>query len=630
VTETPEPAPAVLPAVADAPARGQAALAVVFLVLIAGLLALYRTTDRPLFTSHEARAGLCARNMLGSAAWPAELPSPWLVPQFSAAASPELNYQKPPLYYWAVAGASAVAGNVTRLTVRLPSAVSFILLVLCVYGLGRTLVSHRTGLVAALVLASTPKVLWWGRAAVLDPMLAACIAGALLFFVRAHLGPRRGDGLTSPEQERGVGAWQIYLFWALAGLGTLVKATALVVPLLTVGLYLVARSRADGLWRPLARLKPVTGPLVLLLVAAPWHVAAHMATDGAFSRIYWGVHVFGRATGTSVFENTTAPWYYLPVMARDLFPWVVFLPGALVQVWRRRSRAVRGRLLFPLVWFVGSLAFFSAVSFRKDEYLLVTYPAAALLVGYFLDYYVEAQMADAPLRKWVMAAFVIVALAAVAEAASLLALGFWPAARDGLLAALENRTDRVVLGAVADLLARRAWLVLLLAGPMVFGAGAAMVWVVRRRAAGAFAMTLCTTLLAFVLFVEAIVPVMGTVRSLAEFGDAVEAAAVRRDPKTRVLLAVGECHELAFVLGDRAETLRAHPEVTAFIRAERAAGRPWMVVMARRDYDRRHWDDPAIAWQVVAETRKGHRRPMVCVEPDATDYPRAEARGRAR
>jgi len=41
--------------------------------------------------------------------------------------------------------------------------------------------------------------------------------------------------------------------------------------------------------------------------------------------------------------------------------------------------------------------------------------------------------------------------------------------------------------------------------------------------------------------------------------------------------------------------------------------------MARRDYDRRHWDDPAIAWQVVAETRKGHRRPMVCVEPDATD-----------
>jgi len=596
--EAPPPAP---------PPRGQTASAVAFLVLIAGLLALYGTTDRPLFTTHEARAGLCARNMLASGDWPAALPSPWVVPQFSADASPELNYQKPPLYYWAVAGASAVAGEVTRLTVRLPSAASVVLLVVTVYFLGRTLVSHRTGLVSALVLASTPKVLWWGRAAVLDPMLAACIAGSLLFFVRAHVacGPRGASR----------GAWQIYLFWALAGLGTLVKATALVVPLLTVGLYLLVRWRSDGLWRPVARLRPLTGPLVLLLVAAPWHVAAHAATDGAFSRIYWGVHVFGRATGTSVFEDTTDPWYYLPVLARDVFPWVVFLPGALVQVWRRPSRPVRGPLLFPLVWFVGSLAFFSAVSFRKDEYLLVSYPAAALLVGYFLDYFVEAQAADARLRKWVVAAFVLVALAAVAGGVALLALGLSPATRDALLAALANRTDRAVFTAVADLLARRTGVVLLLAGPMIVGAVAAVALVVRRRAAGAFAMTVCTTLLAFVLFIEVIVPVLGDVRSLADFGDRVEAAAVRRGPDTRILLAVGECHELGLVLGNRAETLRAHPDAASFVQSEHAAGQSWLVVMDRRDYARGRWDAPGLRWQVVTETCDGHRRPMVCVAP---------------
>jgi len=55
--EAPPPAP---------PPRGQTASAVAFLVLIAGLLALYGTTDRPLFTTHEARAGLCARYMLAS------------------------------------------------------------------------------------------------------------------------------------------------------------------------------------------------------------------------------------------------------------------------------------------------------------------------------------------------------------------------------------------------------------------------------------------------------------------------------------------------------------------------------------------------------------------------------------
>ena len=698
---TEPPQPDALPPLGAAPAPvsgGQTAAAVVFLVLVAGVLALYRTAERPLFTAHEARAARCARHMLRSESWPAEAPSPWLVPQFSPDAPPGVNYQKPPLYYWAVAAASAAGGEVTRLTVRLPSAVSFILLVVIVYFLGRAVVSHRTGLAAALVFASTPKVLWWSRAAVLDPMLTACIAGSLLFFIRAHLAgaaarplsrrpkvDENGEGDSPDERPAtyhrrldgasdgadGVGAladeppvapgasaagaetrrarvshapsgtWQIYLFWALAGLGTLVKATALVVPLLAVGLYLLARLPAEGWRRPLARLRPVTGPLVLLLVAAPWHVAAHVATDGAFSRIYWGVHVFGRATGTSVFEETTSWWYYLPAMARDLFPWIVFLPGALVQVWRRSSRAYRGRLLFPFVWLVGSLVFFSAVSFRKDEYLLVAYPAAAVLIGYFLDYYVEAQHVDARLRKWVVTAFVIVAVTTVAVAGGLLALGLWPAAREALLEVLHNRTDRAVVSAVADLMAGRAWMAVLLAAPMMVGAVAAVVLVLRRQAAGAVALTVCTTLLAFVLFVETIVPVLGRVRGLADFADAVQAEAVRRGPETRIFLAVGECHELSFILDERAEGLRAHSEPIDFLRKELAAGRSWLVVTDLRTHlepvdlwggeegcgrgwfevadvqvwQEGRWQDLPGEWRVVAETPDGHRRPMVCAAP---------------
>ncbi|MBL7139360.1 MAG: glycosyltransferase family 39 protein [Planctomycetes bacterium] len=574
----------------------------VFLAVVASVLALYGASDRPLFTAHEARAARCARHMLRPDEWPGDRPNPWLIPQFSPDVPPGLAYQKPPLYYWAVAAASLVGGEVTPLTVRLPSAVGFVLLVLVVYFLGRDLVGHRTGLVAALVLASTPKVLWWGRAAILDPMLAVCIAAALLCFVRAHLG--RG------------GAWQYWLFWALAGLGTLVKATALVVPLLTVGLYLLVRCRQDGFWRSLARLKPITGPLVLLAVAAPWHMAAHWATGGAFSRIYWGMHVFGRATGTGVFEARTAPWFYLPAMARDLFPWVVFLPGALVQVWRRRSRPERRAMLFPFVWFVGSLAFFSAVSFRKDEYMLVAYGAAALLVGYLLDYYVEAQNEDAALRKWIVVAFVVLAAVAVVMVAALLALGLAPWARQGLLEALDNRTDRAVVSAVGNLLAGRVWLAVALAAPVAVGAVASLVLVLRRRATGAFALTVCTTILAFALFVEMAVPALGRVRGLVAFADAVEAEAVRRGPSTRVLLAIEECHELAFLLDERADELKALVKPQAFLGRETAEGRSWLVVTDRDAYESGAWADLG-AWQVVAQTPEGHRRPMICLAPPA-------------
>jgi len=346
-------------------------------------------------------------------------------------------------------------------------------------------------------------------------------------------------------------------------------------------------------------------------------VAAHWATHGDFSRVYWGMHVFGRATGTSAFEETTDPWYYLPAMARDLFPWVVFLPGALVQVWRRASRPYRGRLLFPFAWLMGSLVFFSVVSFRKDEYMLAAYPAAAVLVGYFLDYYVETQESDARLRKWVVAAFVIMAVAAVGMAAGLLSLGLWPAAREALLEMLHNRTDRAVVSAVADLMAGRTWVAALVAGPMAVGAVASVVMVVRRRSARAVALTVCTTLLAFVLFVETIVPVLGRVRGLSDFADAVEAEARRRGPGTRVLLAVGECHELAFVLDERAEGLRAHPDASAFLDRQRAAGRTWLLVMDRRAWRRGQGGTLAAGWHVVAETPEGHRRPMVCLAQGA-------------
>ncbi len=581
----------------------------VALAVVAAVLALWRTSERSLFTAHEARAGRVARNMLRSEVWPEGKPNPWIVPQFSSNASPDENYQKPPLYYWLVAGASAVPGEVTRLTVRLPSTVGFVLMVLATYALGDCVASRQVGVLAALVLLSTPKVLWWGRAGILDPLLVACIAGSLLFFFRAHLG--RG------------GRWQVWPFWGLAGLGTLIKATSLVVPLLAVAMYLLVRMRSDGLWEPLKRLRPISGLLALLLVAAPWHVAAHVATEGEFSRVYWGRHVFGRATGTGGFEGT-AWWYYLPAMARDLFPWIVFLPGALVQVWRGPSRPDRPRLLFPFVWFVGALVFFSAVSFRKDEYLFVAYPAAALLVGYFLDYYVRTQHTDRALRPWVGAAVWGVAGVAVLAAGALTVFAFSGDLQGWLLKVLDNDTDQAVVRGLADRLGSHAWLVGVLAGPMAAGAVAAGVVVARRRAVAAILLIACTTLLAYGTFVVLIVPTLNEFRGLADF--AAEVRSLRRGfeqqtgQRLPVILGVPECHELAFEL-DVEETPSA--EAAALIHPPRGLEQCLLIADAEA-FRENSKSDPArfaaLSWSKSCETVPGHRRPMVArvlVLPDA-------------
>ncbi|MBE3134614.1 MAG: glycosyltransferase family 39 protein [Acidobacteria bacterium] len=581
---------------------GREGVLVLFLALLAAAVTLYRVDERDLFTAHEARAGCIARCMLESATWPADAPSPWLVPQFSPDAPPGLNYQKPPLYYWAIALASLPGGEVTKLTIRFPSAVSFVLLIIITFYLGKAMISVRAGLLAGLILLSTPKMLWWSRAAILDPMLAACVAGSLLFFFRAH----RGLG----------GRWQYWLFWALAGLGMLVKATSLIVPLMTVGLYLVVRAREEGLWGPLLRIKPFSGPLVLLAVAAPWHVAAHVATGGEFTWVYWGTHVFGRATGTGGFEAKTHWWYYLAAGARDLFPWVVMLPGALVQPWRRVSRPHRGRVLFPGVWFVGCFLFFSAISFRKDEYLMVAYPGAALLIAYFLEYYLHAHREDAALRRWVEAAFWFVAVATLAVGAGILALALVPGVHEALLARLDNGTDRSILAALVELVSARVWVTPLLVAPMMAAALASVIAIRRGRPAAAVALMVCGTILAFVLFVVMIVPVLDEARGLGRFAAAVKSHAVRDGRETRVLLAATECHPLAFELSDRAKTLDALPsDLVPWLKQELADGRRWLVVMDRKAHVAGRWADPALAWRVVDEMPPEHRRPMVLLEP---------------
>lgn len=595
----------------EPPGREAAILA--FLVLLALALALYQTSERDLFTAHEARAARVAVNMLRSGEWPADKPDPRIVPQISSEGSPGLNYHKPPLYYWAVALVSLPGGEVTTLTVRLPSAVSFIFLVVIVYYLGKALMSVRCGFIAAMVLLSTPKMLWWGRAAVLDPMLAACVAGALLFFFRAH----RGLG----------GRWQYWLFWALVGLGTLVKASALVIPPMTAGLYLLVRAREEGFWRPLWRLKPISGTLVLLAVAAPWHVLAHAATAGEFSRIYWGMHVFGRATGSSVFERSTSWWFYLPALVRDLFPWVIFLPGALVQPWRRASREHRDRTAFPYVWFVASLVFFSLVPYRKDEYMLVAYPGAALLVGYFFDYYLYAHREDPALRRWVVGAFIGVAVTALLAGGGLLAIALGPEVRHYLLSGFHNLTDRATFDAAADLMAGRPWLTMVLMGPVVAGAVAAAVLVRRGRPASAVALMACTTILAFILFVMMIVPVMGQARGLAAFADDVRREAARRGRGTRVFLAVEECHELAFLLRPSTVGLDSHPsDFLDFLKTGLARGERWLVIMEREPYAKGRWSAPSLAWRPLRETEPPHRRPMVLLEPKLTGQPPSEGR----
>jgi hypothetical protein len=98
-------------------------------------------------------------------------------------------------------------------------------------------------------------------------------------------------------------------------------------------------------------------------------------------------HNVGRAV--SSFSHGQPPYYYLVSFPADFLPWILFLPQAIVFGVRRRTP----RTLLLVAWFATVFVFFSAMSGKRGLYLLPLFPAAALLVGTFVDRCLRGEIA---------------------------------------------------------------------------------------------------------------------------------------------------------------------------------------------------------------------------------------------
>ena len=85
--------------------------------------------------------------------------------------SPTFNFEprlnKPPLSYWVVAAFYSV-GGVSLGASRLPIALGAVVIFATAFLLGRQAFSTRAGLIAALTLAATPRMLLFSRRIIID------------------------------------------------------------------------------------------------------------------------------------------------------------------------------------------------------------------------------------------------------------------------------------------------------------------------------------------------------------------------------------------------------------------------------------------------------------------------------
>lgn len=334
-------------------------IALILLVLLGGVLFFHGLADRDLWSSHEGRAAQDAQSLLDDGF--ATLPRLF---------DGRLELQKPPLYYILVA---LISGDrVDAWSVRLPAAVSGLLGVLVLYGLGARLGRPLAGFLAAAILATALHYTWLARVGRIDmPLTLTTTVVLAAFSLRAN--------------DRG-GRLVLAAGYLAIALGLLFKGPiGAVLPLAVAGAWLLLRHRDElvtglglgllqryGLWWGV--------PLVALLVV-PVYLWADAVSGGEFSRVFLWHHNVARGFGGSPLLRAHPWWFYGPQFLIDVLPWSVLFPLAAWFFLRRRELRSDTEAWFGLTWLLVILLLLSLMRFKRADYLVPAYPGAALFLG---------------------------------------------------------------------------------------------------------------------------------------------------------------------------------------------------------------------------------------------------------
>jgi 4-amino-4-deoxy-L-arabinose transferase-like glycosyltransferase len=311
-----------------------------------------------------------ARNMLTSGDW------------VTARLDGVAYLEKAPLVYWTIAGSYVIFG-VHDWAARIPIALSAIALCWLTAAFGTWAFGKRAGFYAGLCMATCIGLFLFTRILIPDVMLTFTIALGMWAFLRAL-----------DEEERHPRFWAFVLA-ANLGLGLLLKSLiGVVFPLAAGVIYLGVTHQlfSASTWR---RLSPFSGSLVVLIIAAPWHILATLRNPpyfvftlhsgpGQYHGFFWFFFVNEQLLRFLNLRyprdyNTVPRLYFWLLHLVWLFPWSVYLPAVAKLSFKPTDRAGRTRLL-ALCW-AGFVLVFFTFSTTQEYYSMPCYPALALLLG---------------------------------------------------------------------------------------------------------------------------------------------------------------------------------------------------------------------------------------------------------
>ncbi len=305
---------------------------------------------RELWEPDEARYAYVAQEMRAE--------NHWFVPHRHG----EFYAHKPPLMFWLInASACLTGGEIGPLATRLPSLLGVILMLWSLSAITELWVDRRTVWRTLLVAATTLALWWragWGQ---IDMLLCGLqMAGLALLFL----------------DDRRQTVWRPLMAYCCFGLGILAKGpVGFIIP---VGAY-VASNLVAGTWRNLRRWHWLWALPVVLLWPAVWLLLARMAggSDAYFAELLFKQNVSRAAGGMG---HIRPFYYYLEYLLVEGLPWILVLPWSLV-VLKRHAPVHYEAARRALAWAGFVVLFFSLLPTKRSLYILLAYPALAIIVG---------------------------------------------------------------------------------------------------------------------------------------------------------------------------------------------------------------------------------------------------------
>jgi 4-amino-4-deoxy-L-arabinose transferase-like glycosyltransferase len=395
------------------PSLTQARYYPLYLMMLCGVLFLPGLGARDFWAPVEPRYAEITRTMFAK--------GEWIVPRVNG----ELYTDKPILYFWLALIASKISGTVNEWTVRLPAALGGVGFVLTTYYFARDYLGARTGLLSAVILATSMRVVWEARWAHIDALFCFLFALSVFFGARSLLRTDRPNA--------------ILFSYAFMGLAVLAKGLiGIVLPGLLFGAFVLAQRD----WRLIRAAKLHLGIPIFFLVTAPWFYLVSQATNGKWIADFIYVHHLQRYTAGAGHRQPF--YYYFKTLPVDLLPWTIFAIPGLSAFRNLRAAWANPVGQFFLLWFLTIFVFFSLSDTKRELYLMPLLPPLALYLGCYFESLASKRLPQDKIYRWTAAIyFSLVAIAGVA-----LPVAAWFIRRDAFEAILPVSAVLVVGGSL--------------------------------------------------------------------------------------------------------------------------------------------------------------------------------------